>query len=146
MEITGTKRLLFFAAIAVTAFLSNFCWESLHGLLYEGHPGMAASDYVPMMLSMALMDTLGISALYALTALVSGRWIWSLDVRNSSFFFLSALAAAYGVEYVALFKSHTWQYSSSMPLLFGVGLFPLIQLSITGLFSVFVACKVAGNQ
>jgi hypothetical protein len=145
MEIRGTKKLLFFAALAVTAFFSNFCWESLHGLLYEGHPGMAASVYIPMMLSMAVMDTLSITLLYALTALVCRTWIWSLDLRNGSFFSLSALVAAYGVEYVALFKSYTWQYSPSMPLLFGVGFFPLIQLAITGLFSVFVARKVAAD-
>jgi hypothetical protein len=145
MEITGTKRLLFFAALAVTAFLTNFCWESLHGLLYEGHQRMAASDYVPMMLFMALMDTLGIIALYGLTALVFRSWIWRPDFRCSLFFCVSALAAAYAVEYVALFRSHTWQYSPAMPLLFGVGLFPLIQLSITGLFSVVSARHVAAD-
>ena len=145
MEITGRKGAMFFAALALAAFLTNFCWESLLGLLFEAHPGMAASDYVPMMLFMALMDTLGIFALYCLTALFSRRWFWSFALPQISFFFFSALAAAYGVEYVALYRLHIWQYLPSMPLVFGVGIFPLIQLSLTGLFSIFVARRVAGD-
>jgi hypothetical protein len=145
MEISGKKGSIFFTALAAAAFLVNFCWESLQGLLYEAHPGMAASDYVPMMFFMSLMDTLGVIALYCLTALFSRKWFWSNDVRNSSFFFFSALVAAFAVEYVALFMLHLWQYRSSMPSLFGVGLFPLLQLSLTGLFSVFVARHGAGN-
>jgi hypothetical protein len=145
MEIRGKKGPMFFAALASAAFLINFCWESLQGLLYEAHPGMAASDYVPMMLFMACMDTLGILALYFLTALVSRRWFWSLDLRNGTIFFLSALVAAYAVEYVALFLLHLWQYRPLMPRLFGVGLFPLLQMSLTGLFSVVAARQVAGN-
>ena len=145
MDIIGKKRVLFFAALAVTSFLANFCWESLHGLLFQAHPGMAASDYVPMMLFMALMDSLGITLLYFITALVFRTWFWIPGLPQLSFFFFSALAAAYGVEYVALFVLHTWKYLPSMPLIFGVGLFPLIQLSLTGLLSVFVARQVAGN-
>jgi hypothetical protein len=145
MEITGKKGAISIATLAVTAFLANFCWESLQGLLYEAHPAMEASDYVPMMLFMSLMDTLGIMALYCLTALFSGRWFWSPDLRNNSFFFLSALVAAYAVEYVALFMLHLWQYRPLMPRFFGVGLFPLLQLSLTGLFSVFLDRHSAGN-
>ena len=145
MEIKVKKGPMFFAALAAAAFFINFCWESLQGLLYIAHPGMAASDYVPMMLFMSLMDTLGILALYCLTALFSRRWFWSTDLRNTSFFFLSALVAAYAVEYVALFMLHLWQYRPLMPRLFGVGLFPLLQMSLTGLFSVFVTRHVAGK-
>ncbi|MEI6756390.1 MAG: hypothetical protein FDX18_08450 [Chlorobium sp.] len=136
------KKASFFIALAVTAFFLNFCWESIHGLLYEAHPAMAASDYVPMMLFMALMDALGITALYCFTALVARRWFWS-GLRNSLFFFLSGLVAAYAVEYITLFELHLWQYRSSMPTLFGIGLFPLFQLSLTALFSLFVARRIS---
>ena len=146
MEISGRTGAIRIAILAVTAFFANFCWESLQGLLYEAHPAMAASDYVPMMLFMAFMDTLGILALYCLTALFSRRWFWTPDLRNSSFFFLSALVAAYAVEYVALFMLHIWQYRPLMPRLFGVGLFPLLQMSLTGLFSVFAARYGACNE
>jgi len=93
MEKTGKQPVLFWPALAVTGFLVNFCWESLHGLLYEAHPAMAA--------------------------------------------------AAYGVEYVSLSLLHLWQYGPAMPLVLGVGLFPLLQLSLTGLFSVIAARAIA---
>ena len=134
---------LFFITLALTAFLANFCWESLHGLLYKGHPGMAASDYVPMMLSMAAMDTLGIIGLYCFTALAARRWLWRLGYYNSLIFFLSGVCSAYAVEYVSIYILHLWQYGPSMPMLFGVGIFPLLQLSLTGLLSVFIARHIA---
>jgi hypothetical protein len=143
MEKTWKKPATFFVTLAVTAFFINFCWESLHGLLYKAHPGMPASDYVPMMLLMAAMDSLGILGLYSFTALVARRWFWELGLFNSLCFFLSGFVAAYTVEYISIFMLHTWQYGPSMPILFGVGLFPLFQLSLTGLLSVLVARKVA---
>ena len=145
MESTWKKTAIFLVTQAGTAFFINFCWESLHGLLYKAHTGLPASDYVPMMLFMAALDSLGIIGLYCFTALVARRWFWELGLFNSLCFFLSGLVSAYAVEYVSIFMLHIWQYNSSMPMLFGVGLFPLFQLSLTGLLSVFVARKVAGE-
>ena len=143
MERTGKNKVLFFAALAVTAFLTNFCWESVHGLLYLAHPEMRAAAYVPMMLSMAAMDMVAIELLYFFTALVARRWFWRSGLANNLIFFLAALAAASLVEYIALFSLHLWHYGPAMPLVFGVGIFPLFQFALTGLFSVFVARKVA---
>ena len=143
MERTGKNKVLFFAALAATAFLANFCWESVHGLLYLAHPEMHAARYVPMMLSMAVMDTGAIALLYLFTALVARNWFWRSEFRNNLMFFLAALAAAALVEYIALFSLHLWHYGPSMPLFFGVGIFPLFQFVLTGFLSVFVARKVA---
>ena len=146
METTRHKTVIFFVTLAVTAFFTNFCWESLHGLLYKAHPGMPASAYVPMMLTMAAMDSLGITGLYFFTAFVAHRWFWELGLLNSLCFFLSGIVSAFAVEYVSIFVLHLWQYAPSMPVLFGIGLIPLFQLSLTGLLSVFVARKVAGEE
>ncbi|NTU45713.1 MAG: hypothetical protein HGA99_09395 [Chlorobiaceae bacterium] len=140
------KTLSFSAALPLTAFLLNFCWESLHGLLFEAHPGMPADEYVPMMLFMALMDTLGIVALYLFTALIVRRWSWVCSWRNNSIFFLSALAAAFTIEYISINVLHLWHYRTAMPVVFGVGLLPLFQLALTGLLSVFVAGRFASNS
>ena len=146
MERTGKQTAIFFAALAVTAFFVNFCWESLHGLLYKAHPEMAASDYVPMMLSMASMDVFAILGLFFFTSLLAHSWLWTLGLRNCLIFSLSGLITAYTVEYVSIFILHLWQYQPSMPILLGVGLFPLVQLSLTGLFSLYVARRVAGEE
>lgn len=140
------KTLSFSAALSVTAFLLNFCWESLHGLFFAAHPEMPAGEYVPMMLFMALMDTLGISALYLFTALSARQWSWPGSWRNNSIFFLAALAAAFTIEYISIFMLHLWHYGPSMPVVFGVGLLPLFQLALTGLFSVYVARRFASTS
>jgi hypothetical protein len=144
METTGKRTVLFFASLSVIDFLVNFCWESLHGLLYKAHPAMSASVYVPMMLSMAVMDTVAITALYSFTALISRSWFWTPGLPNSLIFIISGIVLACGVEYISIFILHLWQYGPSMPVLFGVGLFPSIQLSSTGFFSVIIARKVSG--
>ena len=144
MKIVGGQRGAFLTTLAAASFLLNFCWESLHGLLYEGHPEMAASAYVPMMLLAALMDTFAIAVIYFLTALFARVWFWDQGLRNRLFFLFTALFAASLLEYVSINSLHLWHYRPSMPVLFGIGLFPLVQLSLTGLFSLFVARKVAG--
>jgi len=143
MEKKRKHKTFFFVVLVVVSFLTNFFWESLHGLLYKANPGMAAEDYVPKILLAAVMDTFGIIILYCLTAIVFRTWFWKLGLYNGLFFSLSSLAVAYIVESIALFELHLWQYRPSMPLVFGIGLSPLLQLSLTGLFSVFVAHKVA---
>lgn len=145
MEIRPRRRAAFLTAFAGSSFLTNFCWESLHGLLYEGHPDMAASVYVPMMLLAALMDTLTIALLYSFTALFARSWFWDQGLRSRLFFLFTGLLIASLVEYLSINSLHLWHYRPSMPVLFGIGLFPLVQLSFTGLFSLFVARKVAGE-
>ncbi|MEI6847655.1 MAG: hypothetical protein WCK32_06415 [Chlorobiaceae bacterium] len=136
------KAMLFFAVLSIMSFLINFCWESVQGLLYVEHPAMAAIDYVPMMLFMAAMDTFGIIILYAFTAIVTCKWFWETTTRNSSIFFLIGFFTAYAVEYISVFPLHLWHYLAGMPLVFGIGLFPLFQLSLTGIFSVYMANKL----
>ncbi len=125
MKIRAGQRAAFLTTLAVASFLLNFCWESLHGLLYEGHPEMAASAYVPMMLLAALMDTFAIAVIYSLTALFARTWFWDQVSRNRLFFLCIGLLAASLLEYVSINSLHLWHYRSSMPLLFGIGLFPL---------------------
>jgi hypothetical protein len=138
---TGERRQyqLFFALLYFQAFVFNFCWESLHGMLYEGHQSLAASVYVPMMLRMALFDALAITGLYLLTSLFSGTLVWSPGRKNSAVFFLAAIVASYAVEYFSVHIFYAWAYGELMPILFGVGLAPLLQLSLTGLLSVIFA-------
>ncbi|MEI8031832.1 MAG: hypothetical protein WCH05_00580 [Chlorobiaceae bacterium] len=142
MEGRGKRAALFFAALVTAAFLVNFCWESLHGLLYDDHPLMAAERYVPMMLFMASMDAVGIAVLYVLTAIGARQLYWQPFLRNMAVFSLSALVAAFAVEHAALYWLHLWHYRTAMPELFGVGILPLIQMPLTGLFSVAVARKM----
>jgi hypothetical protein len=137
-------RIVFFTVLYLSAFLLNFFWESGQGLLYIAHQEFAARVYVPMMVQMSLLDALSITGLYLLTSLVARSLVWRIDVRNLALFSLSGAVAAWSVEYVSVNLLHIWAYTSAMPMLFMVGLSPLLQLSLTGLLSIFVARGSAG--
>jgi hypothetical protein len=138
------QRIVYFLVFYLCAFLLNFFWESGQGLLYRAHQEFAARVYVPMMVQMSLLDALSITGLYLFTSLFARSLVWRLDGRNLVVFSLSGLIAAWSVEYVSVNLLHIWAYTASMPVLFMVGLSPLLQLFLTGLVSVFIARSSAG--
>ncbi|ACF46145.1 hypothetical protein Paes_1112 [Prosthecochloris aestuarii DSM 271] len=136
----------FFISLAGFLFLLNFLWESLHGLLYLDHQVMPAGSYVPMMLEMAGYDTLAVSAFYLFISRLNNTLLWPLTLINISIFSLIALLMAYGTEYSAVHILHQWDYRPSMPTVLGVGLFPLFQLTATGLLAMFFSGKIASVE
>lgn len=133
--------LLFFAALYASAFVLNFCWESMHGLLYRDHQELAASVYVPMMARMAGVDALSVVGVYLFTALLSGALVWKPGWQTFLVFFLVAIIPSWAVEYVAVTILAIWSYTSAMPVLLTVGLTPLLQIPLTGLLSVLIAYR-----
>jgi hypothetical protein len=146
MFIVAKREILFFAALALASFFLNFFWESLHGLLFQGHPAMQAVRYVPMMLEMSCLDTVSISGLYLFVSLVSRSLVWQNTFRNCVIFVSAALIADYGTEYAAVHIRHEWGYLPEMPQIFGVGLLPLVQLALTGLSAIVIAGKVSEKE
>jgi hypothetical protein len=141
----GSKRKAAFAAsLFLVAFMTNFFWESAHGLLYAGNREMPAAIYVPKIGQAALLDALSLLGLYLLTALISRRFIWRPAGTSLAVFTLSALCGAWVVEYVAVSVLHAWAYTPAMPQVFGAGVSPLLQLPLTGLAALFAARRLTG--
>jgi len=128
----------------VFAFTFNFIWESFHAVyLYEKHD-MGASLYIPMIVYVSMMDALLINALYLVTGLVRRKilWIKEFDLLQGFLFAAGGILAAGFVEYRGIYLTHRWAYKAVMPTLFGLGLSPLIQLSLTGIFSIWLAKEI----
>lgn len=126
------------------AFPINFLWEALHAVyLYQRHDFQAVT-YVPMLLYVTTIDGLIIEGLYLVVAVASRRlfWIEPLRKRHQLAFACGGCAVAAVIEYRAVFVDHRWTYSPIMPTVFGIGLSPLIQLSATGLMSIWLAKAV----
>jgi hypothetical protein len=136
MNANGKHRLRFFIALPTAAFFLNYFWESLHGLLFLGHPELPAMRYVPMMIEMAAYDSFSIMGLYLFVSLFARKLLWPVRLRNCSIFIAAALTAAWGIEYAALHVMHAWAYLPGMPVVFGVGLLPFLQFAVTGIVSV----------
>jgi len=126
------------------AFPLNFLWEALHTVyLYQRHDFQAVT-FVPMLLYATTMDGLIIEALYLFVAAASRHlfWIRPLLGRHQFAFACGGCAVAALIEYRAVFVDHRWAYSPAMPTVFGIGLSPLIQLSVTGLLSIWLTRAV----
>lgn len=131
------SKLLF---VFIFSYLLNFLWEALHAYtLYESH-NIIASKYVPMLLYVSSVDAFFISLIFVGGLLVFKREIKANNGKEMLFILISGFIIAAIIELKALFLKQ-WSYSEFMPTLFGMGLSPLVQLSITGLIVIFMASK-----
>lgn len=143
------KRILIcLAGIFLFSFLLNFLWESLHGFsLYTDHI-INSDKYVRMMIYMSFMDALTILAMYLVCAFFfkDVLWLKKLQRRRGVVFFIVGLIVAMAVEYWAVYVTHEWYYDDKMPVIFGIGLSPLLQLSVTGLLSLWVIQRLDKSE
>jgi hypothetical protein len=127
-------------AILVFSFIFNFFWESLHAVyLYQKHD-FEASKYIPMLLYVSSVDCMLVFGLYAVVGLLwwDFYWIKHLKRRQLVTFVCIGLGTAALVEHVAVFHHRNWAYKKVMPTLFGIGISPLLQLSVTGLIAIWL--------
>jgi amino acid transporter len=81
-----------------------------------------------------------------LAALFKRRYGWLADARASDYAGLAILGfcIALLVEYKAL-ALHRWAYTSAMPLVLGVGLSPLLQMTILVPLSAYLAKRAVAK-
>jgi len=123
-----------FIEIFLVAFFVNLLWEVCHSQLYETCLRLPLKDYIPLITKASLNDGFFVVLFY---------WITTLFFKNANilenhaqllFFLLIGLIFAYIDEKVSL-KLMRWQYSGAMPTILGVGITPLLEISLTGLFT-----------
>jgi len=135
--------------IILFSFLLNFLWESLHGFsLYTDHI-IDSDKYVRMMVYMSFMDAVTIFSMHLVCAffMKDVMWLKNLNHRRVVIFFVLGLFVAVAAEYWAVYVSHEWHYNNKMPVIFGIGLSPLVQLSVTGLSAFWLTNRIlASNQ
>lgn len=128
----------------VFSFILNFLWESFHAVyLYEKHD-IEASLYIPMLVYVSTVDSLIIIGLYMAAGIVWRKilWIKEFTLYQWLLFAASGMLIAGLIEYRAVYLTHRWAYRLDMPTLFGLGLSPLIQLSLTGLLSIWLVKEI----
>ncbi|MEW5745077.1 MAG: hypothetical protein AB1805_06545 [Nitrospirota bacterium] len=117
------------------SYVFNFVWESLHAaFLYERHASFMAVKYVRMVVYVSAIDGALIVGIYFMVMLLwrDMLWICSMGGKHLSAVFIAGLAIAFLIEYRKVFLLGAWSYTPLMPTLFGIGLSPLLQLSVTG--------------
>ncbi len=135
---------LVIVSIFICSYMVNFIWESFHAVfLYEGHD-FNAMKYVLMVSYVSAIDGFLILGIYLLIAALwrDVAWIREINGKQICAVLLAGLLLAAAIEYRKVFVTRTWSYNRLMPTFFGLGLSPLLQLSMTGLWAFWVSGRV----
>ena len=136
--------LLVFLFIFAISFLLNFVWESFHSaFLYVGMD-FAAKKYVLMVSYVSAVDGSLIFGIYLLLSFLWRDifWLRKMNRKHGYSAFIAGLAIAAVIEYRRVFITMSWRYNQLMPTIFGIGLSPLFQLSITGVTTFWLTRRI----
>lgn len=132
------------ASVFVIAFLLNYVWESYHSVyLYEGHD-FDSEKYVRMVTYVSIVDSALILGIYLIISVLWKNVLWLQKMNRRQVWTAAAagLAIAAAIEYRKVFVLKTWSYTPLMPTVFGLGVSPLFQLSVTGLVSFWLTKRM----
>jgi hypothetical protein len=138
------KCLFVLVSVFLSSYLFNFVWESLHAVfLYEGHD-FNAKIYVLMVSYVSAIDGFLILGIYLFVAALwrDMAWIRNMNAKQISMVLITGLMVAGAIEYRRVFVAKTWSYTQLMPTIFGLGVSPLLQLSLTGLLAFWLSGRV----
>ncbi len=133
---------LFF--VFTLSFLINFFWESIHAVLfYKDHATYESLFFVKMISYATFFDAVIILGIFLAGSLIWKKYGWLKTYNRNKILFtaITGFIIAAIIEAKALYFKQ-WAYNEIMPTIFGMGLSPLVQLSITGIIVLFVASKM----
>lgn len=136
----------FFVALAIVAFILNWFWEMAQMRAFvEMATASWTTTLVPCTFA-ALGDVILTFLVYGVGALLTRRSTWGLQAQWRDFA-LAAIAGgtvATAYEWLTQFTGR-WTYTVEMPIVpvIGVGLWPLMQLTIITPISIWIASLTA---
>jgi len=133
------KKFKLFLLVILIALIFNLIWEFLHYQLYIDSSGITK---VPHLILASLSDALIILVFFIIISLVhkSIKWIKKPSSLDYLLIILFGLITATTIEIINL-NLGRWAYRSIMPTILGIGLSPLVQLSITGILTAILIKK-----
>ncbi len=129
--------------VAAVAFFLNLLWEVLHSMLYDWDRPPLVNDvyrFIPRITGFAtLLDAVWIACIVLINAARAGGfdWIYAPGVADYITVAACGFASAVLIELIAV-RFTMWSYHRRMPLVFGMGLSPLVQLALTGCASLYI--------
>jgi hypothetical protein len=130
MHNPATLRIIARAGLwSALAFVLNLPWEIAHVRLYAIQ---AAADGVSVawaLLHCALGDVVIALAMFALAGIALWRADWpaSRPWTGGVIVVIGAMAFTAWSEWYNVYRAGNWGYTASMPMIFGIGLSPLLQ-------------------
>ena len=140
---TIMNKKYFLIIFIVSTFILNFAWENLHFPLYAGN-NIGINSYWLLMIYASFIDLVYILSAYFLIALTSKKLNWDLNLINIILFITILIIFSLLTEIRAL-STGRWSYNPGMPVIFGLGVSPLVQLAVTGILAFFIARKISSK-
>lgn len=114
---------------SVLAFVLNLAWEIAHVRLYTLWAEADGLTVAWSLFHCTVGDVLIALALFALTgmALRHADWPASRPWAGGAMVVTGAVAYTAWSEWYNVYRAGSWGYSAGMPLIFGIGLSPLLQ-------------------
>ena len=111
------------------AFALNLTWEIAHLRLYTLWASADALSVAWAVFHCTLGDVAIALAMFALAAIMLGAKDWpaSRPWIGGAIVVTGALAYTVWSEWYNVYRAGSWSYTESMPLVFGIGLSPLLQ-------------------
>ena len=123
--------------LCLVSFGTQYVWELLHISLYTGYQQLGGGANITLYATLG--DVLYTMAAVLLVALFKRQANWVPRALKTDYLGLALLGfcIALLVEYKAL-ALHRWAYTAAMPLVLGVGVSPLLQMTLLLPFSVYI--------
>ena len=145
-SVTARSICLFFGALALVAFVVNWFWEMAQMRAYTEMASAAWTVTLIPCTWATLGDVVFTFIIYGIGALAAGQISWGMTQR----WHVLASAAIMGgmiataIEWRAQISGR-WSYTEAMPVvpMLGVGLWPLLQLTITVPAAFWLAARLA---
>lgn len=125
-----------YVQLFVLGFLLNMTWEVWHSQLYTTCLQQSWTKNVRLLTIMSLKDALFIVLFYLISFAIVREYMPATipQVAPHVLFVFFALIFSFIDEKIAIARNR-WEYSLSMPTLFGVGITPLLEIAVTGLLA-----------
>ena len=140
----GGELFLVVLLIFINSYMVNFIWESLHGVFLSADLDFNAMKYVPLVSYVSLIDGFFVLGIYLFVAALwrDVTWIQEMNRKQICTVLIAGLLLAAAIEYRKVIVTGAWSYGRLMPTFFGLGLSPLLQLSVTGLWAFWLSGRV----
>ena len=127
------------------AFILNLAWEIAQVRLYTIWAEADASTVAWSLFHCSVGDVIIALAMYALAGMVLQRADWpaSRPWAGGAIVVIGALAYTAWSEWYNVYRAGSWSYTAGMPLIFGIGIAPLLQWLILPPLSV-IAFRMLG--
>ena len=135
------NKIYFLAAIYAIAFVLNFVWENIHARFYAGYGGFW--HFFPLTGVATFWDGAIILGIYIAIALLRRDIYWARSLNRQSLAgaVVLGIGVAVYIEMRAL-REGRWGYNELMPLIYGLGLTPILQMIVLPAVSYYLVAKI----